>query len=79
VTDRLVTVWRRWSEESGCGLLITGNVMVDGGYVAEPGNLVLSPGRDLDGLRRLAEAGKSGGNQLWTQLNHPGRQGTWRG
>ncbi|KAA1416974.1 NADH:flavin oxidoreductase/NADH oxidase family protein [Nocardioides humilatus] len=75
VTDKLVRIWQRWSEDSGCGLLITGNVMVDGDYVAEPGNVVVVPGRDDEGLRRWAAAAKAGGNQVWMQLNHPGRQG----
>jgi 2,4-dienoyl-CoA reductase-like NADH-dependent reductase (Old Yellow Enzyme family) len=31
-------------------------------------------GRDLDALRRWAQAGKVGGTPVWVQLNHPGRQ-----
>ncbi|MFE7796655.1 NADH:flavin oxidoreductase [Nocardia sp. NPDC057440] len=74
VTEELLLLYRTWSQTSGCALLITGNVTVDKRYVAEPGNVMLSPESDLDGLRAWAAAGRSGGNQLWMQLNHPGRQ-----
>ena len=73
VTPALEKLYARWSE-GGCGLLITGNVMVDRRALGEPGNIVLEDERDMDLLQRWASAGSRYGNQLWVQLNHPGKQ-----
>ena len=71
--DRLVTLYRRWSA-GGAGLLITGNVMVDGRALTGPAGIVLEADTDLAPFRRWAEAAKSGGAQVWMQISHPGRQ-----
>ncbi|MCK7550236.1 MULTISPECIES: NADH:flavin oxidoreductase/NADH oxidase family protein [Marinobacter] len=73
VTKELVTLYRTWAE-GGTGLSITGNVMVDRRHIGEPQNVVLEDERDLVLLRAWADAGKTGGNQIWMQLNHPGKQ-----
>ncbi len=73
VTHALEQLYSRWSE-GGAGLLITGNVMVDRRALGEPGNIVLEDDRDRESLRRWASAGTRQGNQLWMQLNHPGKQ-----
>lgn len=69
----LTDLYRCWSQ-GGTGLLITGNVMVDGSAMTGPGGVVLEPGVPLQPFRDWAEAAKSGGAQVWMQLNHPGRQ-----
>jgi len=74
-TERLRTLYARWSE-GGAGLLVTGNVMVDRRYLERPGNVAIDDNGGLDALRAWAEAGTQGGNHLWMQLNHPGRQCT---
>lgn len=66
-------LYRRWAE-GGAGLLLSGNVMVDGRYLERPGNVVLEDELGFDMLKRYAEAGTSTGNHLWMQINHPGRQ-----
>jgi len=71
--DRLVTLYRRWSA-GGAGLLISGNVMVDGRALTGPAGIVLEADTDLAPFRRWAEAAKSGGAQVWMQISHPGRQ-----
>ena len=71
--DRHARLYRKWSE-GGAGLSITGNVMVDWRYLERPGNVVVEDRAGLDGLRAWAEAGTVGGNQLWVQISHPGRQ-----
>lgn len=71
-TPRLVRLYRRWGA-SGCGLLITGNVMVDRRAVAEPRQAVLEGAQDLDRFRAWAVAARAHGAQCWMQLNHPGR------
>ena len=70
---RHARLYRRWSE-GGAGLLITGNVMVDWRYLERPGNVVVEDDSGIDSLARWAEAGTVGGNHLWVQLSHAGRQ-----
>lgn len=70
---RLETLYRRFGE-GGAGLLVTGNVMIDGRYLERPGNVVVEDDADLDGLSRWAAAAKSGGSAAIVQISHPGRQ-----
>ena len=73
-TERHVRLYRRWSE-GGCGLLVTGNVLVDRRYLERPGNVAIEAGAvPYQGLRAYAQAGTVAGNQLWMQINHAGRQ-----
>ncbi|HEX4341341.1 MAG TPA: NADH:flavin oxidoreductase/NADH oxidase family protein [Polyangiaceae bacterium] len=72
-TSRHVTLYRRWSE-GGTGTLLTGNVMVDHRYLERPGNVVVEDESRLAELVEWAKAGTAGGNQLWMQISHPGRQ-----
>ncbi len=75
-TEGHVRLYGKWSA-GGCGLLITGNVMVDPGHLERPGNVILASRPDADLLARLrawARAGTAGGTQLWMQLSHAGRQ-----
>lgn len=74
-TERLATLYRRWSL-GGAALHITGNVMVDRRYLERPGNVVIDDNGGHDALRAWSAAGTSGGNELWMQINHPGRQCT---
>ena len=74
-TERHVRLYRRWSE-GGAGLLLTGNVMVDRRFLERPGNVVIDDNGGHDALRAWAAAGTAGGNHLWMQINHPGRQCT---
>ncbi|WP_378573503.1 2,4-dienoyl-CoA reductase [Nocardiopsis mangrovi] len=65
-------LYRRWAH-SGAGLLITGHVMIDRRAVAQPGDIVLESDTPISGFQGWAEAAKSGGAQVWMQINHPGR------
>lgn len=69
----LNVLYRRFSS-GGAGLLITGNVMIDRRAISEPGNVVVEDDRHIRELRDWAAAGTAYGNQLWMQINHPGRQ-----
>lgn len=71
--DGLSNVYRQWSE-GGCGILVSGNIMIDRQQVAEPGNVVLDDASDIDAFRRWTAAGTVAGNEFWAQLNHPGKQ-----
>ena len=70
---RLVNVYSQWSK-GGCGLLVSGNIMVDRQHLGEPGNVVLDEQSDIDAFRRWTTAATKNGNQFWAQLNHPGKQ-----
>ncbi len=56
------------------GIVVTGNVMVDGTALGEPGNVVIDDERHLDALKRWAIKGQTETSHLWVQLNHPGKQ-----
>ncbi|MGM0563325.1 MAG: NADH:flavin oxidoreductase/NADH oxidase family protein [Pseudomonadota bacterium] len=72
-TQSLANLYQTWSK-GGCGLLITGNVMVDHRFLERPGNVVLEDESGMAALRRWAAAGTAAGNHLWMQISHPGRQ-----
>ena len=72
-SDELINLYKRWSAGKP-GLLITGNVMIDRRALTGPMNVVVEDDKHLDGLKAWAAAGKTGGNQLWAQISHPGRQ-----
>ncbi|AXI02275.1 NADH:flavin oxidoreductase/NADH oxidase family protein [Aquirhabdus parva] len=69
----LMRLYQAWAE-GGAGLLLTGNVMVDGRAMTGPGGVVLENEKNLDKFRQWAQIGRSRGAQFWMQINHPGRQ-----
>ena len=72
-TEQHNTLYKTWSN-GGTGLHITGNVMIDRRYLERAGNVVLEDDKDLNLFESWAKNGTRSGNQLWVQLNHPGRQ-----
>ena len=79
-TERHVRLYRAWSE-GGAGLHVTGNVMVDRHVIERPGNVAIDPSHppsvDAEARARLkawSAAGTVGGNGLWMQISHAGRQ-----
>lgn len=74
-TEAHERVYRLWSE-GGAGLLITGNFQIDRHNLERAGNVAV----DTDGndrrepLAAMARAGTVGGNHLWMQISHAGRQ-----
>ena len=71
--ERLHCLYAAWAQ-GGVGLVITGNVMVDARALTGPGGVVLQKGTPLEPFKRWATAARSGGAQVWMQINHPGRQ-----
>lgn len=71
--EKLARLYETWGDGE-IGLIITGNVMVDGDELGEPNNVVLENDRNLDLFRRWTSAAKKHGSQIWAQINHPGRQ-----
>ena len=72
-SDQLYRLYDSWAK-GGTGLIISGNVMVDGRAMTGPGGVVLENDRNLEKFRRWAEIGTQNGAQFWLQINHPGRQ-----
>ncbi|PKB14742.1 2,4-dienoyl-CoA reductase-like NADH-dependent reductase (Old Yellow Enzyme family) [Novosphingobium kunmingense] len=73
--ERLYAVWGK----GGCGLLLSGNVLIDGDHLERPGNVIIDAAPDgamIDALRRWTAAAKADGAQFWAQINHAGRQTT---
>lgn len=66
-------LYQRWAE-GGTGLLITGNVMVDGRAMTGPGGIVLEKNSELAPFKAWAKAAKKNDTKIWMQINHPGRQ-----
>jgi len=75
-TPALVQLYGLWSD-GGAGLLLSGNVQIDGDHLERPGNVIVDgePSEEsMSALRRWAEAGTRGGNHFWAQISHAGRQ-----
>ncbi|EJN17179.1 NADH:flavin oxidoreductase [Pseudomonas sp. GM78] len=72
-SEELMRLYQAWAD-GGAGLIITGNVMVDGRAMTGPGGVVLQDDQQLDKFKRWARIGRSAGAQFWLQINHPGRQ-----
>lgn len=69
----LLRLYKRWAE-GGTGLLITGNVMIDGRAMTGPGGVVLDKHSDIAPFEAWARAAKQNNTRVVMQLNHPGRQ-----
>ncbi|BEM48218.1 NADH:flavin oxidoreductase/NADH oxidase family protein [Serratia ureilytica] len=66
-------LYRHWGI-GGAGLIITGNVMIDGRAMTGPGGVVLEQDTPLEAFKTWAAASRQEGAQVWMQLSHPGRQ-----
>ncbi|WP_084421961.1 NADH:flavin oxidoreductase/NADH oxidase family protein [Henriciella litoralis] len=69
-------LYKAWGK-SGCGVLLTGNVIIDRQHLESPGNVVIDAEPDehqLAALKAWAEAGQSDGAKMWMQISHAGRQ-----
>lgn len=56
-SDDLIALYDYWSEQD-IGVLVTGNVMVDGRYLGEPGNVVLDSDAHLNRFQKWAAVGQ---------------------
>lgn len=72
-TPVLIDVYKKWAQ-SGAGLLITGNIMIDSKAIGEPRNVVVENRKDFELLKEWAKSVKGTNTHLWAQINHPGRQ-----
>ncbi len=75
-TAELDQLYRVWGA-GGCGMLLSGNVQVDGDHLERPGNVIIdrpADGAMVDALRRWTGAAKANGSAFWAQISHAGRQ-----
>lgn len=71
--DRLYLAW----SDGGAGMLLSGNIQIDGDHLERPGNVIIDREPDDDTKRALshwASAATRNGNHFWAQLSHAGRQ-----
>lgn len=76
--DRLYGIW----SDGGAGLLLSGNIQIDGLHLERPGNVIIEhiPEQDAAGikkreaLQRWTAAATRNGNHFWAQISHAGRQ-----
>ena len=71
--EAIYGLYQAWAQ-GGAGLILTGNVMIDARALTGPGGIVLEARTPLEPFKRWAQVAKSGGAQVWMQINHPGRQ-----
>lgn len=72
-TAQMIELYRRWAS-SGVGLMITGNIMIDGSSLEAKRNVVIEDDRHLSPLSDWAEAVSTHDVMLLAQLSHTGRQ-----
>lgn len=72
-SEALIRLYQAWAA-GGAGLILTGNVMIDRRAMTGPGGVVLENDSHPDRFKRWAATARSGGAQVWMQINHPGRQ-----
>jgi 2,4-dienoyl-CoA reductase-like NADH-dependent reductase (Old Yellow Enzyme family) len=75
-TEALERLYGIWSD-GGAGLLLSGNVQIDGDHLERPGNVIIDgePSEAMQrALSRWAAAGTRSGNHFWAQISHAGRQ-----
>ena len=68
-----INLYKHWSD-TGSGLLITGNILVDKRYKEATGNIVIEDECGLAQLQKMTKAGTQNGTHLWAQISHAGRQ-----
>ena len=72
-TDSHRRLYATWAK-GGAGLLLTGNIMIDGRYLERAGNVVVEDDSGASALKAWAAAVHAEGSQLWGQISHLGRQ-----
>lgn len=75
-TPELERLYGLWSD-GGAGLLLSGNIQIDGMHLERPGNVIIEREPDAAmhaALSRWAQAATRNGNHFWAQISHAGRQ-----
>jgi 2,4-dienoyl-CoA reductase-like NADH-dependent reductase (Old Yellow Enzyme family) len=77
-SEELINVYRRWGE-SGYGVILLGNTMIDYDQLETFGNQIIPldapfSGERFERFKEIASAAKKHGSLVYPQLSHPGRQ-----
>ena len=72
-SEDLIRLYQSWAD-GGVGLMITGNVMIDGRAMTGPGGVVLDSEQFGARFAQWSRTARSHGAHIWMQINHPGRQ-----
>ncbi|MFY0652780.1 MAG: NADH:flavin oxidoreductase/NADH oxidase family protein [Cyclobacteriaceae bacterium] len=72
-TEQHERLYSKWAD-TGAGLHITGNVMIDRVHLESAGNVCFDSEAMIPALAKWAEAGKKNGDHIWVQISHAGRQ-----
>ncbi len=75
-SEELARLYGVWSD-GGSGLLLSGNIQIDGDHLERPGNVVVDgelSDSAFNALAEMASQGTRAGNHLWAQISHAGRQ-----
>jgi 2,4-dienoyl-CoA reductase-like NADH-dependent reductase (Old Yellow Enzyme family) len=71
--ERLYAIW----SDGGAGMLLSGNIIIDGDHLERPGNVIIDRVPDeimMAALTRWTQAATHKGNHFWAQISHAGRQ-----
>ncbi|MEO0341432.1 MAG: NADH:flavin oxidoreductase, partial [Bacteroidota bacterium] len=66
-------LYQKWAQ-TGAGLLITGNVIIDRKHLESAGNIVFDEQVNESLLKEWAQNAQANGNAAWVQISHAGRQ-----
>ncbi|MFL3654164.1 MAG: NADH:flavin oxidoreductase/NADH oxidase family protein [Halioglobus sp.] len=75
-TAALERLYGLWSD-GGAGLLLSGNILVDGDHLERPGNVIIDQPPNAimhQALSSWARTATRNGNHFWAQISHAGRQ-----
>ncbi|KAF5004772.1 hypothetical protein FDECE_8762 [Fusarium decemcellulare] len=77
-SQELITLYKNWGA-GGWGVILTGNIAIDGVNLEAPGNPVISvtdpfEGPRFEAFKELATGAKANGNLIVAQVTHGGRQ-----
>jgi len=77
-TPELKRLYQVWNQ-SGCGMLLTGNVHIDEDHLERPGNVLVDSKNNKDpkameALQEWTQAATQNDVHLWAQISHAGRQ-----
>ncbi|QCK16288.1 NADH:flavin oxidoreductase/NADH oxidase family protein [Mangrovivirga cuniculi] len=68
--ERLYSDW----SDTGAGLLISGNVVIDRNHLESAGNVCFDSEEMIPKLKKWSKAGTKNDNHFWVQISHSGRQ-----
>lgn len=71
--DQHIRLYKKWAE-TGAGLIITGNVMIDSIHMESSGNVYAGDEKIIPKMKVWANAAKKDENHVWVQISHAGRQ-----